>query len=211
MKAYLFAVQWASKPSCLLVGLRTKRPLCSPSSVGEELQASFRSGGLFLLAEQIRSRSALRFRSTCEQGNSRSHAHRLRKIRVYLDAVYFTSRVHVCWLGLLSYVVISKYCRTFVWTFVPHRVRCVSESLDTWFLCWSCLTIHWIRCMSESMGTCSCVDHACLSIGSCGTQILWKARTHRLIGVSEDIEIGHWNLGQLRQGKMLFYERSVDS
>jgi hypothetical protein len=144
MKAYLFAVQWASKPSCLLVGLRTKRPLCSPSSVGEELQASFRSGGLFLLAEQIRSRSALRFRSTCEQGNSRSHAHRLRKIRVYLDAVYFTSRVHVCWLGLLSYVVISKYCRTFVWTFVPHRVRCVSESLDTWFLCWSCLTIHWI-------------------------------------------------------------------
>ncbi len=144
MKAYLFAVQWASKPSCLLVGLRTKRPLCSPSSVGEELEASSRSGGLFLLAEQIRSRSALRFRSTCEQGNSRSHAHRLRKIRVYLDTVYFTSRVHVCWLGLLSYVVIFKYCRTIVWTFVPHRVRCVSESLDT----------------------CSCVDRAWLYTGS---------------------------------------------
>jgi hypothetical protein len=144
MEAYLFAVQWASKLSCLLIGLRTKRPLCSPSSVSKELEASFRSGGLFLLDEQIRSRSAMRFRSICEEGNSRNLAYRLPKICVYRDAVYFTSRVHACWLGLLSYVVVSKYCRTFIWTFSPYHVRCVSESL----------------------GTCSCIDRAWLYSGS---------------------------------------------
>jgi hypothetical protein len=144
MKAYLFAVQWASKPSCLSIGLRTKRPLCSPSSVGKELEASFRSAGLFVLAEQIRSGSAMRFRSTCEEGNSRNRAYRHREIRVYPHTAYFTSRVHVCWLILLSFVVIYKYCRTFVWTFSPYHVRCVSESLDT----------------------CSCVDRAWQYSGS---------------------------------------------
>jgi hypothetical protein len=64
--------------------------------------------------------------------------------------------------------------------------------------------------MSESLDICSCVDHTCLSIGSCGTQILSKGRTHRL-SVSEDIEIGHWNLGKLRRGNMSSNERSADS
>jgi hypothetical protein len=50
----------------------------------------------------------MRFRSTCEEGNSRNRAYRLRKIRAYLDSVYLASRVHVCWLCLLSYVVVSK-------------------------------------------------------------------------------------------------------
>jgi len=64
--------------------------------------------------------------------------------------------------------------------------------------------------MSESLDTCSGIDHTCRSIGSCGTQILSKAGTHRL-SVSEDIEIGHWSLGKQRRGKMSFNERSADS
>ncbi len=162
MKAYLFAVQWASQPSRLLIGLRTKRPLCSPSSVSKEREESFGSEGLFLLAEQSRNRSAMRFRSTCEEGNSRNHAYRLRKIRVYLDSVYLTSRVHVCWLGLLSYVVISKYvllsfglffltiCDVYLnpWTLVLVLIvpEYALDPMYVWipgymFLCWSYLPI----------------------------------------------------------------------
>jgi len=80
----------------------------------------------------------MRFRSTCEEGNSRNRAYRLRKIRAYLDSVYLASRVHVCWLCLLSYVSRFQEYRAFVWTFFSYHMRCVSESLDT----------------------CSCVDRA---------------------------------------------------
>jgi hypothetical protein len=58
------------------------------------------------------------------------------------------------------------------------------------FLYWSCMTILWIRCMPESMDTCSSVDHASLSIGSCGTQILSKATTQRLTRRTSKSDIG---------------------
>jgi hypothetical protein len=78
---------------------------------------------------------------------------------------------------LCSHFQVLSYFRLDFFSLSCAMCIWISEHL---FLCWSCLAILWIRCMSESMDTCSSVDHACISIGSCGTKILSIETTRRL-------------------------------